>query len=105
MSSRARDQCRDERTDRGGECTGVREAGDDQRAAHDSDLAFRGDIVYQGNFSGFTIYDVSNPAMPVELSSVMCATDQGDPSIYGNLLFVSAESGRSRTAAARRASR
>ncbi len=62
-----------------------------------SDLAFKGNIVYQGNFSGFTIYDVSNPAKPVELSSVMCATDQGDPSIYGNLLFVSAESGRSRT--------
>jgi len=61
-----------------------------------SDLAFRGNIVYQGNFSGFTVWDVSNPAKPVELSTVVCATDQGDPSIYGNLLFVSAESGRSR---------
>src|SRR5690606_17100962 len=28
--------------------------------------------------------------------SVLCATDQGDPSIYGNLLFISAESVRSR---------
>jgi len=61
-----------------------------------SDLAFRGNIVYQGNFSGFSIWDVSNPAKPVELSTVVCATDQGDPSIYGNLLFISAESGRSR---------
>ena len=61
-----------------------------------SDLAFSGNIVYQGNFSGFTVWDVSNPARPAELSTVVCATDQGDPSIWGNLLFVSAESPRSR---------
>jgi hypothetical protein len=61
-----------------------------------SDLAFRGDYVYQGNFSGFTIWNVKDPKKPVEVSSVVCATDQGDPSIYGNLLFISAESPRSR---------
>jgi len=61
-----------------------------------SDLAFRGNYVYQGNFSGFAIYDVSNPARPTLVSSVLCATDQGDPSIYGNLLFISAESQRAR---------
>lgn len=61
-----------------------------------SDLAFRGDIAYQGNFSGFMVWDIANPAEPELLSTVVCATDQGDPSIYGNLLFVSAESGRSR---------
>ena len=62
-----------------------------------SDLAFRGNYVYQGNFSGFTIWDVKDPKKPVEVSTVVCATDQGDPSIYGNLLFISAESPRSRT--------
>jgi hypothetical protein len=61
-----------------------------------SDLAFRGTVVYQGNFSGFTIWDVADPARPVELSTVVCATDQADPSVYGNLLFISAESPRSR---------
>ena len=61
-----------------------------------SDLAFRGNLVYQGNFSGFMIWDVSNPARPALLSTVVCATDQGDPSIYGNLLFISAESPRAR---------
>jgi hypothetical protein len=61
-----------------------------------SDLAFRGNIVYQGNFSGFMVWDVSDPAQPVLLSTVVCATDQGDPSIYGNLLFISAESPRAR---------
>jgi hypothetical protein len=61
-----------------------------------SDLAFRGNLVYQGNFSGFMIWDVSDPAKPALLSTVVCATDQGDPSIYGNLLFISAEAVRSR---------
>jgi hypothetical protein len=56
-----------------------------------SDLAFRGNLVYQGNFAGFSIWDVSNPAKPALLSTVPCITSQGDPTIYGNLLFVSAE--------------
>ena len=56
-----------------------------------SDLAFRGTLVYQGNFAGFSIWDVSNPASPVMVSAVPCITSQGDPSIYGNLLFISAE--------------
>ena len=56
-----------------------------------SDLAFRGNLVYQGNFAGFVIYDVSNPAQPQILSTVACITAQGDPSIVGNLLFISAE--------------
>jgi hypothetical protein len=57
-----------------------------------SDLAFgNGHYVYQGNFAGFTVWDVSNPAKPVVASVVDCITSQGDPSIVGNLLFVSAE--------------
>jgi hypothetical protein len=62
-----------------------------------SDLAFGGDYVYQGNFSGFTIWDVSNPAKPVIASVIRCATSQGDPSIYAGLLFVSAEGGANRS--------
>ena len=56
-----------------------------------SDLAFAGKYVYQGNFSGFTIWDVSDAAKPKIVSAVACVTSQGDPSIYGNLLFLSAE--------------
>src|SRR6185503_21258624 len=55
-----------------------------------------GNLVVQGNFSGFMIWDVSNPAKPVNLATVQCVTSQGDPSIYGNLLFVSAEGGGNR---------
>jgi hypothetical protein len=58
---------------------------------HQLDLAFGGKYVYQGNFSGFTIWDVSNSAKPVRVSVYPCVTSQGDPSIYGNLLFISAE--------------
>jgi len=61
-----------------------------------SDLAFKGNYIYQGNFSGFSIWDVSDPTKPVHQSTVQCATSQGDPSIYGNLLFVSAEGGANR---------
>jgi hypothetical protein len=62
-----------------------------------SDIAFKDHYVYQGNFSGFSIWDVSNPAMPRNVATIACATDQADPSIYGNLLFISAESSRART--------
>jgi len=57
---------------------------------------FRDHYVYQGNFSGFMIWDVKDPAKPVLLSTVVCVTSQGDPSIIGNLLFISAEGGANR---------
>lgn len=56
-----------------------------------SDLAFSTHYVYQGNFAGFTVWDVTDPAKPVIASVVECVTSQGDPSIVGNLLFLSAE--------------
>ena len=61
-----------------------------------SDLAFGTNYVYQGNFAGFTIWDVSNPAKPMVASVVQCITSQGDPSIIGNLLFISAAGGGNR---------
>jgi hypothetical protein len=62
-----------------------------------SDLAFRGNLVVQGNFSGFQIWDISNPTSPALKKAVVCATGQGDPSVYGNLLFLSSESTGNRT--------
>jgi hypothetical protein len=62
-----------------------------------SDLAFRGNIVFQGNFSGFQIWDIANPASPVLRKTLVCGTGQGDPSIYGNLLFISSEGTGNRT--------
>ena len=61
-----------------------------------SDLAFGGHYVYQGNFSGIQIWDVSDPAKPVLTAAPVCFTEQGDVSVYGHLLFVSAENTGSR---------
>jgi len=56
-----------------------------------SDLAFGTHYVYQANFAGFTIWDITDPANPVMMSATKCITSQGDPTIVGNLLFLSAE--------------
>ncbi len=56
-----------------------------------SDLAFGTHFVYQANFAGFTIWDITDTAKPTLASVVECITSQGDPSIVGNLLFISAE--------------
>src|SRR4051812_29917176 len=56
-----------------------------------SDLAFGGHYAYQGNFAGFTVWDVSNPARPKVVSVVQCITSQGGPTVVGHLLFLSAE--------------
>lgn len=62
-----------------------------------SDLAFSGNTVIQGNFSGFILWDVSNPKAPVMKKAVVCPTDQGDPSVWGKLLFISVETTRGTT--------
>jgi hypothetical protein len=56
-----------------------------------SDLAFGTHYVYQANFAGFQIWDIADPAKPVLTSVVRCITSQGDPTIWGSLLFISAE--------------
>ena len=61
-----------------------------------SDLAFGGHYAYQGNFSGIEIWDIANPAKPVLANALQCFTEQGDVSVYGHLLFVSAENTGSR---------
>src|SRR3954467_14834896 len=48
-----------------------------------SDTAFGDKYVCQGNFSGFTIWDVSDAAHPKIVNATPCVTSQGDPSIYG----------------------
>ena len=62
-----------------------------------SDLAFQGNFAFVGNFNGFQIYDISDPANPTLRTAVVCPGGQGEVSVYGNLLFMSAEESRSRT--------
>jgi hypothetical protein len=56
-----------------------------------SDLAFQGNYLFQGNFYGINIFDISNPAKATLLTSMICPGGQGDPSVYKNLLFMSVE--------------
>jgi len=56
-----------------------------------SDLAFTGNLVFMGNYNGFNVYDVTNPASPTLRLSVLCPGNQGDLSVYGNLLFKSVQ--------------
>ena len=61
-----------------------------------SDLAFTGDNAIVGSFNGFQIYDISDPTNPTLRSSFVCPGGQGDPSVYGDLLFMSVEETRGR---------
>ena len=62
-----------------------------QLAFANSDLAFQGNHLFQGNFYGVTIYDISDPAKTTLLTSMVCPGGQGDVSVYKNLLFMSVE--------------
>jgi len=62
-----------------------------QLAFANSDLAFQGNHLFQGNFYGLNIYDISNPAKASLLTTMVCPGGQNDVSVYKNLLFMSVE--------------
>ncbi|MEN9752074.1 MAG: hypothetical protein RLZZ600_1121 [Actinomycetota bacterium] len=56
-----------------------------------TDLAFSGDYAIQGNFDGFSVWDISDPSKPELTSVVKCAGGQGDVSVVGNLVIFSVD--------------
>jgi hypothetical protein len=62
-----------------------------QLAFANSDLAFQGKHLFQGNFYGVNIFDISNPAKAKLVTSMVCPGGQGDVSVYKNLMFMSVE--------------
>jgi hypothetical protein len=56
-----------------------------------SDFAFQGTHLFQGNFYGVSIYDIASPAKLSLITSLICPGGQGDVSVYGRLLFMSVE--------------
>jgi hypothetical protein len=62
-----------------------------QLAFANSDLAFQGNHLFQGNFYGMNIFDISDPAKTTLLTSMVCPGGQGDVSVYKNLMFMSVE--------------
>jgi hypothetical protein len=51
-----------------------------------SDLAFQGNLAYQGNYNGWRVINISNPDNPVELAHPKCNGDQGDIVVWRNIL-------------------
>jgi LVIVD repeat len=51
-----------------------------------SDLAFWGNLAFQGHYEGFRIVDISAPAKPRELSFTECFGNQGDVVVWDDVL-------------------
>jgi hypothetical protein len=62
-----------------------------------SDLSFIGTYVIQGNFSGYQVWDISQPTHPTLYTAYVCPGSQSDVSVYGKLMFVSGEALNGRT--------
>ncbi len=56
-----------------------------------SDLAFSHNHLFVGNYNGINFYDIDNPQAVKLRTSLICPGGQGDVSVYGHLLFMSAE--------------
>ncbi len=59
--------------------------------ATNSDLAFTGKYAIQGNYNGWQVWDISNPARPTLTRGYVCPASQSDVSVCKNLLFISGE--------------
>jgi hypothetical protein len=62
-----------------------------------SDLAFSGNHLFVGNYNGINFYDIDSPQKVKLRTSLVCPGGQGDVSVYGHLLFMSAEAMNGRT--------
>ena len=61
-----------------------------------SDLAFNAKYLFNGNYNGVNIYDISDPTHMTLATSIVCPGGQGDVSVYKNLLFMSVEAANGR---------
>jgi hypothetical protein len=56
-----------------------------------SDLAFRGNLAIAGNYNGFRVIDISDPASPTVVRDVWCPGPQNDVSIWGDVIVTSVD--------------
>jgi uncharacterized protein (DUF305 family) len=61
-----------------------------------TDMAFSGDVLVTGSYHGFNIYKLGDDGVPSLFSSIVCPGGQGDVSIVGDLLIMSAQETRGR---------
>lgn len=62
-----------------------------QYGSVNSDMAFSSGRLFVGNYNGINFYDIDNPEKTRLVTSLICPGGQGDVSVYGHLLFMSAE--------------
>lgn len=96
----------EEELDEAGSKTELAEAGDEATSEAskrpslldfaNTDIAFFDNVMVAGSYHGFNIYDISTPANPALISSVVCPGGQGDVSVVGDLLIMSVEQTRGR---------
>ena len=60
-----------------------------------SDIAFWGNLAFNGNYNGWRVVDISDPDNPVELAHPDCNGDQGDIVVWQNILVRSWNSKKS----------
>lgn len=65
------------------------------QGATGSDMAFQDDLAFVGNYNGFWVVDIADPANPEVVTEVYCPGGQGDVSVEGDLLFLAVDSPRS----------
>ena len=51
-----------------------------------TDIAFWGNLAFQGNWDGFNIRDISDPDNPTQVSRTFCNGDQGDIVVWEDVL-------------------
>ena len=61
-----------------------------------TDMAFIDDVLIAGSYHGFNIYKLQEDGTPNLFSSIVCPGGQGDVSIVGDLLIMSAQETRGR---------
>lgn len=61
-----------------------------------TDMAFRDNVLVAGNYHGFNVYELKDDGVPDLMASIVCPGGQGDVSIVGDLLFMSAQENRGR---------
>ena len=62
--------------------------------AYNSDLAFVDGYAIQGNYNGFSIWDVRNGGAPSLVGQAACLGAQNDVSVYGDIVITSTDSRR-----------
>jgi LVIVD repeat len=58
----------------------------DGQSDANSDLAFRDNLAFHGDYDGFRIVDITDPNNPVQVSRTRCNGDQGDIVVWNDVL-------------------